>query len=126
MKEQVAEIAAAYVGHNNISPDQLPTLITTISVALNGLGQEAAAEPRLPAVPIRRSISPSKITCLECDWSGQMLKRHLMTHDLTPQQYRARWNLAADYPMVAPNYATRRSELAKAIGLGIRDRRAKR
>jgi predicted transcriptional regulator len=124
MKEQVAEIVAAYVGHNNISPDQLPTLITTISIALTELGQGAIASPAsplTPAVPIRRSVSPSKITCLECGWSGQMLKRHLMTaHGLTPERYRARWNLASDYPMVAKNYANRRSELAKALGLGKR------
>jgi predicted transcriptional regulator len=129
MKEQVAEIVAAYVGHNNISPDQLPTLITSISIALTGLGQGAIASPAsplTPAVPIRRSVSPSKITCLECGWSGQMLKRHLMTaHGMTTEQYRARWNLASDYPMVTKNYASRRSELAKSIGLGIRGRRAK-
>jgi predicted transcriptional regulator len=123
MNKQVAEIVAAYVGHNTISPDQLPTLITTISQALAGLGQEAASpvSPLTPAVSVRRSVSPDKITCLECGWSGQMVKRHLMTaHSMTPESYRERWNLASDYPMVAPNYAARRSELAKSIGLGRR------
>jgi predicted transcriptional regulator len=119
MKEQIATIVAAFVGHNNISPDQLPNLITTVSAALSRLGQEAA-EPASPAVPIRRSVSPSSITCLECGWSGQMLKRHLMTHELTAAQYRGRWNLASNYPLVAPNYAKRRSELAKSLGLGTR------
>jgi predicted transcriptional regulator len=124
MMEHVAEIVAAYVGHNRVSPDQLPTVIDSVNQALLGLGQGATAPPAsppTPAVPIRRSLSPSKITCLECGWSGQMLKRHLLTaHGMTPEQYRARWNLAADYPMVAKNYASRRSELAKQIGLGTR------
>jgi len=130
MKEQIAEIVAAYVGHNTISADQLPTLITTVSEALTRLGQETTAAPAsllTPAVPIRRSVSPSKIICVECGYSGHMLKRHLAAaHGLTPDQYRERWNLASDFPMVAPNYAKRRSELAKANGLGIRNRRAKR
>jgi len=77
-------------------------------------------------VPIRRSVTPSSITCLECGWSGVMLKRHIFTaHGLAPEQYRERWKLPGDYPMVAKNYANRRSELAKAIGLGIRSGRAK-
>jgi predicted transcriptional regulator len=129
MMEHVAEIVAAYVGHNRVSPDQLPTVIDSVNQALLGLGQGATAPPAsppTPAVPIRRSLSPSKITCLECGWSGQMLKRHLLTaHGMTPEQYRARWNLAADYPMVAKNYANRRSELAKSLGLGTRGRGAK-
>jgi predicted transcriptional regulator len=123
MKEQVAEIVAAYVGHNTIAPDQLPALITTINQALIGLGQAPAAAPAAlsPAAPIRRSVGDDAITCLDCGYKGQMLKRHLTTsHSMTPESYRERWKLAADYPMVAPNYAARRSELAKAIGLGTR------
>jgi predicted transcriptional regulator len=130
MKEQVAEIVAAYVGHNTISPDQLPALIATVNQALSGLGQALTAAPAAlsPAVPIRRSVGADAITCLDCGYKGQMLKRHLTTsHGLSVADYRTRWGLAADYPMVAPNYRARRSELAKAIGLGTRGgrRRAK-
>jgi predicted transcriptional regulator len=126
MNKQVAEIVAAYVGNNTISPDQLPTLITTVSQALSGLGQEPAAPAASlsPAVPIRRSVGTDAITCLDCGYKGQMLKRHLTTsHGLGVDEYRTRWGLGADYPMVASNYAARRSELAKSIGLG---RRAKK
>ena len=123
MKEQVAEIVAAYVGHNTISSDQLPALISNVSAALSALGKPVAATPEAltPAVPIRRSITADKIICLDCGWSGQMLRRHLhAAHALEPQRYRERWKLAPDYPMTAPNYASRRSELAKTIGLGKR------
>jgi predicted transcriptional regulator len=123
VKEQVAEIVAAFVGHNTVSPDQLPTLITTINAALSSLGQVpvSEAETARPAVPIRRSVLPDKIICLECGYAGQMLKRHLNSaHGTTPDDYRARWGLKSVYPMVASNYATRRSDLAKSIGLGRR------
>lgn len=123
MKERVAEIVAAYVGHNAISSDQLPALISSVNEALSALGKPAAVAPEAltPAVPIRRSVAADKIICLDCGWSGQMLKRHLHTaHGLEPQRYRERWKLAADYPLTAPNYANRRSELAKSIGLGTR------
>jgi predicted transcriptional regulator len=123
MKAQVAEIIAAYVGHNTISPDQLPTLITSVNEALSALGKPAAAAPEAltPAVPIRRSIGADKIICLDCGWSGQMLRRHLHTaHGLEPQRYRERWKLPSDYPLTAPNYSNRRSELAKSLGLGKR------
>jgi predicted transcriptional regulator len=122
MKKETAEIVAAYVGHNSVSPDQLPALISSISEALSRLGQTPPAEePLTPAVSIRRSVGPDAITCLDCGWSGKMIKRHISSaHDMTPETYRARWKLPADYPLVAPNYATQRSELAKAIGLGVR------
>ena len=124
MKEQVAEIVAAYVGNNTIALDQLPTVITTVSEALARLGQAPVSVPEsplTPAVPIRRSVGDDAITCLDCGYKGQMLKRHLTTaHGFTPQQYRERWKLASDYPMVAKNYAARRSELAKSSGLGTR------
>jgi len=126
MKEQVAEIVAAYVGHNTIAPAELPTLIVSVSQALASLGQPPAAAPAAltPAVPIRRSVGADAITCLDCGYKGQMLKRHLTTsHGMSVDEYRTRWGLASDYPMVAPNYAARRSELAKSIGLG---RRAKK
>ena len=122
MKKETAEIVSAYVGHNSVSPDQLPALISSVSQALSRLGQEPPAEePLIPAVSIRRSVGPDAITCLDCGWSGKMIKRHLSSaHDMTPDIYRARWKLPADYPLVAPNYATQRSELAKKIGLGSR------
>jgi predicted transcriptional regulator len=125
MKARVAEIVAAYVGHNTISPDQLPTLITTVNQALTGLGQAPATAPTAltPAVPIRRSVGAEAITCLDCGKKAKMLKRHLMTaHGMDVDAYRTRWGLPSDYPMVAPNYAARRSELAKSIGLGRRRR----
>jgi len=121
MKDQVVEIVAAYVGHNTISSDQLPTLISTVNEALSALGKPVVALPGIPtpAVPIRRALGVDKITCLNCGWSGQMLKRHLHSvHGMEPQGYRDRWKLPSDYPMTAPRYASRRSELAKSIGLG--------
>lgn len=123
MKKRVAEIVTAYVGHNTISPDQLPALISGVNEAFSALGKAVVATPaRLtPVVPIRRSITADKLTCLDCGWSGQMLRRHLHSaHGLEPERYRERWKLAPDYPMTAPNYANRRSELAKSIGLGKR------
>lgn len=121
MKEQVAEIVAAYVGKNTIESSQLPDLIAVVSAALTGLGQEPAAPAELlkPAVSIRRSVGAESITCLDCGHQSKVLKRHLMSaHSLSPEEYRARWTLAPDYPMVATNYSARRSELAKTSGLG--------
>jgi predicted transcriptional regulator len=122
MKERVAEIVAAYVGHHTVSADQLPTLIASVDQALNSLGQTPAPAPVLtPAVAIRRSVGDETITCLDCGWKGSMVKRHLTTaHGLTPEQYREKWGLDRSYPLVAKNYASRRSELAKKIGLGKR------
>jgi predicted transcriptional regulator len=122
MKEQVAEIVSAYVGHHTVRADQLPALISSVSEALSRLGQAPAPEePLTPAVSIRRSVGADAITCLDCGWAGKMIKRHLSTaHGMTPAQYRERWKLSADYPLVAPNYASQRSELAKKIGLGNR------
>jgi predicted transcriptional regulator len=116
-----SDIVAAHVSNNSVSVDDLPTLISNVYGALSGLGEEApAAEaPPEPAVSIRSSVKPDHIVCLEDGKKLKMLKRHLATHyNLTPEQYRARWNLPADYPMVAPNYAEKRRELAKQIGLG--------
>lgn len=130
MKERVAEIVAAYVGHNSIAPDQLLALIVSVSQALANLDQAEAppAAAPTPAVPVRRSVGAAQITCLDCGWTGQMLKRHLNTaHGMSPGDYRSRWNLGSNYPMVAKAYAARRSELAKTIGLGTRrGRRAAR
>jgi predicted transcriptional regulator len=123
MNKYVVEIVAAYVGKNQVDPSELPALIATVSQTLSSLGQAANPLPvaRSPAVPIRRSVSANAITCLDCGWSGKMLKRHLTTaHGLTVDQYRTRWDLACDYPIVAKGYSARRSELAKATGLGRR------
>ncbi len=116
-----SDIVAAHVSNNDVAVGELATLITNVYGALAGLGN-AAPEPDKapePAVSIRSSVKPEYIVCLEDGLKKSMLKRHLMTsHGLTPTEYRARWGLPADYPMVAPNYAEKRRELAKKIGLG--------
>ena len=116
-----SDIVAAHVSNNSVSVDDLPSLISNVYGALAGLGQvapEVEVAPE-PAVSVRASVKPDYIVCLEDGKKLKMLKRHLMTHyNMTPEQYRQRWNLPADYPMVAPNYAEKRRELAKKIGLG--------
>jgi predicted transcriptional regulator len=125
-KQHVAKIVAAFAKRNILAADQLPGLIATVHGALSSAGGAEPAEPPMelvPAVSVRRSIKPSSITCLDCGYEGQMLKRHLTTaHGLTPDAYRQRWSFKSDYPMVAPSYSARRSELAKAIGFGKRGR----
>ncbi len=116
-----SDIVAAHVSNNDVSVADVPALISNVYGALAGLGQVVVVEEKLPepAVTIRASIKPDYIVCLEDGKKLKMLKRHLMTHyNLTPDQYRARWSLPSDYPMVAPNYAEKRRELAKKIGLG--------
>jgi predicted transcriptional regulator len=125
MKKRVAEIVAAYVRRNQINGAELPALIASVSQLLASLGQPPtiANVPLTPAVSIRQSVGADAITCLDCGAKAKMLKRHLLNaHGLTPDQYRVRWSLRADYPLVAKNYAARRSELAKAAGLGHRVR----
>ena len=122
MTELTAEIVSAYVSNNPISPNQLPELITTTFQTVSSLSAGAAEveEPnRQPAVPIKKSITDEYLICLENGKKFKSLKRHLMSHHgLTPDEYRKRWGLKPDYPMVAPAYAKRRSKLAKEIGLG--------
>ncbi len=116
-----SDIVAAHVSNNSVSVDDVAGLIGNVYGALAGLGQPVTVVEALPepAVSIRSSIKPDYIVCLEDGKKLKMLKRHLMTHyNMTPDQYRARWSLPADYPMVAPNYAERRRELAVKIGLG--------
>jgi predicted transcriptional regulator len=116
-----SDIVAAHVSNNSVAVDDLASLITNVYGALSGLGQAAPVVEKAPepAVSIRASVKPDHIVCLEDGKKLKMLKRHLMTHyNLTPEQYRQRWNLPADYPMVAPNYAAKRRDLAKKIGLG--------
>jgi len=118
-----AEIVSAHVSNNAVEPDQLPGLIQQVFNTLANVEQQLAAPPRPePAVPVQQSIQANHITCLDCGKHLSMLKRHLMTdHQLTPQQYRQRWELPFSYPMIAPDYAKVRSGLAKKIGLGRRD-----
>lgn len=116
-----SDIVAAHVSNNSVAVDDVAKLIANVHGALAGLG-EPKVEPEVlpePAVSIRSSVKPDFIVCLEDGKKLKMLKRHLMTHyNMTPDQYRQRWNLPADYPMVAPNYAEKRRDLAKQIGLG--------
>ena len=120
-----ADVVAAYVRNNSLATNDLPGVIDAIHTSLADLNRDgAAAEPPKPAVPIRRSVTPEFIICLEDGKKLKMLKRHLRTSfNLTPDEYRAKWRLGPDYPMVAPNYAKRRSEFAKKIGLGQKARR---
>ncbi|MEL1250783.1 MucR family transcriptional regulator [Aurantiacibacter gilvus] len=115
-----ADIVTAHVANNNTDADALPSLIENVYAALSGLGtSEAVEEKPEPAVSIRASVKKDKIVCLDCGRDMKMLKRHLSTdHGLTPDEYRERWNLPADYPMVAPAYSDTRRQLAKDIGLG--------
>src|SRR5438045_8094397 len=119
-QRHTTDIVAAYVRHNSIATDQISGLINAVHSTLNGLGNEAIEEPpRVPAVSVRRSVRPDHIICIECGHKGQMLKKHLQSrHGLSVTQYRSRWNLTSDYPMTAPNYSERRSQLAKSTGLG--------
>ncbi len=120
--ELTTSIVSAYVSNNNVQPADLVGLIASTYSALAGLGSEAAPVPPaalIPAVPIRKSVTPDAIICLEDGKKFKSLKRHLNTaYGLTPDQYRVKWGLPADYPMVAPAYAEARSALAKSMGLG--------
>ena len=120
-----ADIVAAHVSNNSVAVNDLPQLINNIHGALAGLSGRSAPEAKPePKVPIRSSIRPDYIVCLEDGKKLKMLKRHLMTHyQMTPDQYRQKWGLNSDYPMVAPNYAEQRRMLAKAIGLGTKRRK---
>jgi predicted transcriptional regulator len=116
-----ADIVAAHVSNNSVAVSDLPTLIANVHGALVGLGGPAPVpQAKLePAVSIRASVKPDYIVCLDDGKKLKMLKRHLMTHyGITPDEYRAKWGLPADYPMVAPNYAEQRRKLAVKIGLG--------
>ncbi|MGN6122446.1 MAG: MucR family transcriptional regulator [Sphingomonas oligoaromativorans] len=123
-----ADIVSAHVSNNSVAVADVPGLIQNVHGALTQLGL-GAPEPEVkqePAVSIRSSVKPDYIVCLEDGKKLKMLKRHLMTHyQMTPEQYRAKWNLPADYPMVAPNYAEQRRTLAKKIGLGTRRRKSR-
>ncbi len=121
--EHTTRIVAAQVANNPIAVTDVPGLISTVHQALATLGpEEAAAKPK-PAVPIKKSVTPDYVVCLEDGTEHKMLKRHLRTaHNMTRAEYRKRWGLPGDHPMVAPNYAATRSKLAKKIGLGSKAR----
>lgn len=118
----VADIVSAYVGNNSVPVSELPVLIASTHAAIAGLGKAPAAAPEekaVPAVSIKKSITPDFLICLEDGKKFKSLKRHLRTsYDLSPEQYRTKWGLPNDYPMVAPAYAEARSNLAKQMGLG--------
>jgi predicted transcriptional regulator len=116
-----ADIVAAYVSRNSVTPGGLPALIESVHSALTNLGAVEAvpqAEPLVPAVPIRKSITPGFLICLDDGKKFKSLRRHLGSLGMTPEQYRTKWSLPKDYPMVAPDYASARSALAKKMGLG--------
>lgn len=128
--ELTADIVAAYVGNHMVPAVEIPKLISEVHTALSNTAVPTAAvavaEKPKPAVSVRRSVQDDQITCLECGGSFKSLKRHLMTHhSLSPEEYREKWELPVDYPMVAPAYAEARSRLAKEMGLGQRRKRGK-
>jgi len=124
-----ADIVSAYVSNNSVAASDLPALINEVHGALSRVttgAVEAEPEPLKPAVPVKKSVHPDYIICLEDGKKFKSLKRHLRTHyNMTPEEYREKWGLPADYPMVAPNYAQARSELAKKMGLGQQRRRGR-
>lgn len=122
-----AQIVSAYVSNNIVPASEIPGLINQVHAALSrvsGKSGDAPAEQLRPAVPVKKSVTPEHIVCLEDGKKFKSLKRHLRTqYNMTPEQYREKWGLGADYPMVAPNYAAARSQLAKQMGLGQQRRR---
>ncbi len=128
--EMTADIVAAYVGANSVAAGDLPSLIQSVHRALAGVANgvdTAEIAPKEPAVPVKKSINPDFLVCLEDGRKFKSLKRHLRTkYNMSPEDYRAKWSLPKDYPMVAPNYAKARSELAKQMGLGQGGRQASR
>lgn len=123
-----ADIVSSHVANNSVGQSELPGLIETVFRTLVGLGGGVThmSDRPLPSVPIKKSVTPEFIICLEDGKKLKMLKRHLKTaYDMTPEEYRERWGLPADYPMVAPNYAKQRSRLAKDIGLGTKSKTKK-
>jgi predicted transcriptional regulator len=126
--ELCADIVSAYVSNNSVPAADLPVLLNSVYAALTKTAQEQQEEAKvelMPAVSVRKSVTPDYIICLEDGKKFKSLKRHLRsTYDMTPEQYRSKWSLPADYPMVAPNYAKARSELAKTMGLGQQRRKS--
>ena len=125
-QELVARIVSGYVKNNAVSASALPAVIASVYRGLSGLGKAASpAEPQTPAVPVRQSVRPNYVVCLECGFRSQTLRRHLrIQHGLERAEYYARWKLPPDYPITAPGYSARRSAMAKELGLGRRRRSA--
>ena len=127
--EMTTDIVSAYVGNNSVSTTDLPALIQSVHRALTGVSggaEPVEVAPKEPAVPLKRSITPDYLICLEDGRKFKSLKRHLRTkYNMSPEEYRAKWGLPKDYPMVAPNYAKARSDLAKQMGLGQGGRAAR-
>ncbi len=128
--DMAADIVSAYVGNNTVPASELPSLIQSVFYALTAIstGEETKeVAPKEPAIPVKKSITPDYIICLEDGRKFKSLKRHLRTkYNMSPEEYRAKWGLPKDYPMVAPNYAKARSDLAKQMGLGQGGRQASR
>lgn len=119
--EFTTEIVSSYVGNNAVATSEIPSLINSVYASLTGVSAtpDQKQENLSPAVPIKKSVQADTITCLECGKKQKTMKRHLTSaHGMTPEEYRAKWSLPADYPMTAPNYASLRSNMAKQIGLG--------
>lgn len=125
-----AEVVSAYLSNNLLPANQISEVIQTVHTSLNALGAgrtDSSVEPPKPAVPVKKSVTPEYIICLEDGKKLKMLKRHLRsTYNMTPDEYRTKWGLPSDYPMVAPSYAQQRSEFAKKIGLGRNSGRGSR
>jgi MucR family transcriptional regulator, transcriptional regulator of exopolysaccharide biosynthesis len=123
--QHVTRIIASYVSHHSVALEQLPQLIGSVRRTLDDLGKPVQPESApAPAVPLRRSVQPDAVVCLECGWRGKMLRRHLATrHGLNGEDYLRRWNLPLDHPLTAPAYSAQRSTLARALGLGRGGRR---
>jgi predicted transcriptional regulator len=122
-----SQIVAAHVANNTVGMEQLPKLIQDVHRALISVSEGGSVERPEPAVPVKKSVTPEYIVCLEDGKKLKMLKRHLRTaYKMSPEEYRQRWNLPHDYPMVAPNYAKHRSSLAKKIGLGVKGRKRRK
>lgn len=126
--ELTTEIVSAHVSHNSVAANDLPQVIQEVYKTLSSLGSgQTVQEKPSPAVPVKKSVFPDYLICLEDGKKLKMLKRHLKTsYDMSPDEYRERWGLPADYPMVAPNYAKHRSTLAKKIGLGTKPRKGRK
>jgi predicted transcriptional regulator len=125
VRDEIARIVCAYVKRNSVASAELPALITQVGASLYGLKEPPPPATPVPAVPVRRSVLPEAVVCLDCGWKGKVLRRHIgSVHGLTPEAYRTRWGLKADHPLVAPTYSERRSDMAKQVGLGQRGRGA--
>jgi len=120
-RELVTRIVAGYLRRNQIGADQIGALISSVHDALAGVAKPSQPpDERIPAVPIRRSVQRDRVICLECGWSGKILRRHISGHEITVDQYRQRWGLSPDHALVAPGYSEHRSAFAKQMGLGRR------